>query len=241
MPSAPRSPRRGLALSGGRLDNQSGSSPMARSLSDLHEETLVGKTGNGDQGGDCARSPETSPDGCHAPAARGRPAPAESGRAARDARDSAPERERLEAPHGGDACHPTRLAGGREGRAPLTAVHRELAPTPWAQPDGPRASGGCERARGGPLGGRRIDAHRAEPRALGGLAETGEARGQGVTRPSRQRDGIGQGSHSQASREDAPPKVEEIGGCLVARRARLSLEVTRHPHHVRLLQGSLRL
>ncbi len=210
MPSAQRYQRRGLALSGGRLDNQSGSLPMARSLSDLHEETLVGKTGNGDEGGDCARSPETSPDGCHAAAARGGPAPAEGGRAARDTRDSAPERERLEATHGGGACDPPGIGGGREGRAPLPAAHRELATTPWAQPDGPRAGGGCERASGGPLGGRSIDADRAEPREPGGPTETGEERGQGVTRTSSQRDGIADGSHSQAPREEAPAKVEEI-------------------------------
>src|ERR1700730_11839385 len=44
---------------------------LTRALSDLHEETLVGETGDGDQGGDCARSPAAGPGACDAAAARG--------------------------------------------------------------------------------------------------------------------------------------------------------------------------
>src|SRR3984893_18887353 len=66
---------------------------LTRSLSDLHEETLVGETGDGDQGGDCARSPEAGPSGRHATSTRGGSAPAAGGGAARDANDSASRRD----------------------------------------------------------------------------------------------------------------------------------------------------
>ena len=113
---------RGLALSGDRLDNRHGSPPMARSLADLHEETLVqeetfvGEAGNDDQRGDCARSPEASPGGCHAPAARGRSAPKEGNGSSSNGHDPAPECGGLEAPHGGCSRHPAGVRGGREGR-----------------------------------------------------------------------------------------------------------------------------
>src|SRR5712692_1961741 len=174
------------------------------------EETLVGEAGDRDQGGYSSRGPEATPAGGHAAAARGRPAPAEGRRAARDGDDAATDCGELETEDGRRAADTSGLGGGGEGRAPLASAHCELATAPWAQPDGPRAGGGRERARGGPLGGRSIDADRAEPREPGGPTKTGEARGQGVTRTSSQRGGIAAGPHSQAPREEAPAKVEEI-------------------------------
>ena len=198
-----------LALSVDRLDNHLGSPPLTRSLSDLHKETLVGKTGNGDQGSDCARSPEAGPGGCHAAAARGGSAPKESDESPRDGHDPAPECEWLEAAHRGCARDPTRVRGRREGRAAFASTHYELAAAPWAKPDGPGTTRGRERGSRGPLGGRKLDAHRPEPHDPGGFTEGGEAGGEGVARSQGQGDGVPGVSHSQAYKE-APQEVEEI-------------------------------
>ncbi|SRR6266851_680098 len=179
-------------------------------LSERPKETLVDEAGDRDQGGYSSRGPEASPGGCHAAAARGRPAPAEGHRAARDGDDAATDCGELETEDGRLAPDTTRLGGGGKGRTPLAPAHCELATAPWAQPGGPRAGGGRERTSGGPLGGRSIDADRAESHEPGGLTESGEARGQGVTRRSSQGDSIADGSPSQAQSEEAPAKVEEI-------------------------------
>src|ERR1700693_3752446 len=96
---------------------------LARSLSDLHEETLVGETGNGDQGGDCARSPEAGSGGCHAAAARGGSPPKESDGPPSDGHDPAPKCEWLEAAHGSCSGDPTLVRGRREGRAAFASAH----------------------------------------------------------------------------------------------------------------------
>ncbi len=187
---------------------------MVRSLSDLHEEALVGKTRNGDQKDDCARSPEGSPGGCHATASRGHPAPAEGRGAARDGDDAAPEHEWLEAAHGSCAINSAGVRGRREGRTPLASADRELATAPWCQPDGPGAVGGRERTSRCSLGSRRIDSDRAEPDESCGVTEGEEAGGEGVARAQGQGDGIAEAPDSQASREETAQKIEAIGGGL---------------------------
>src|ERR1700716_2242829 len=88
-------------------------------LSELSEETLVGEAGDRDERGDYARSPETSSDGRHATSARGRPAPAEGRRVARDGDYAATECGELEAGDGRFAADTTGIGGGSEGCATL--------------------------------------------------------------------------------------------------------------------------
>ena len=156
-------------------------------------------------------SPEASPGGCHAAAARDGSAPKEGDGSPGDGHDPAPECEWLEAAHRGCSRDPTRVRGRGEGRAAFASAHWELAAAPWAESDGPCAACGCERDSRGPLGGRGLNAHRPEPRQTGGFTEGREAGGEGVARSQGQGDGIAEASDSQAPDEETQ-KIEAVGG-----------------------------
>jgi hypothetical protein len=79
-----------------------------------------------------------------------------------------------------------------------------------------QAGSGRERDSRGPLGGRRFDAHRAEPHDPGGVAEGGEAGSKRVTRSPDQGDGFAEASHSQTPREETAQEIRAIGGGLWA-------------------------
>jgi len=190
-----------LAMSPSRQDNVHVHRGISRSLSHVQEETLRGKAGGNDQGSNSSRSSEASPGSGHATSARAPAATKESDGTSSDRDEVTPECERLETTHGGIARNPAGVGGRREGRAAVAPADSEPPEAPWAESDGVGTPGGCERARGGPLGGRTFHAGREESWFPGGATETGEARSKGVTRSRGQRDQGAEASHSQACAE----------------------------------------